>query len=93
MPSKWVEAIRYTTFVVTAAVFAITILVFMAAKDTRFRSVGDAAAHMQDVFNVPWIPSFQIDYFMGVDGISFPTHRADCIREPFRDGRELVGDK
>ncbi len=27
---------------------------------------------MQDLFSVPWIPSFNIYYFMGIDGISFP---------------------
>ena len=27
---------------------------------------------MQNVFSVDWIPSFNIDYFMGIDGISFP---------------------
>ena len=27
---------------------------------------------MQQVFNYSWIPSFDIDYFMGMDGISFP---------------------
>ena len=38
----------------------------------QFDYATDAAAYMQDVFNVPWIPSFDIDYFLGVDGISFP---------------------
>ena len=27
---------------------------------------------MQSTFNVAWIPSFGIDYYMGVDGISLP---------------------
>ena len=27
---------------------------------------------MQKTFSLPWIPSFNIDYFMGMDGISFP---------------------
>jgi NADH-quinone oxidoreductase subunit M len=27
---------------------------------------------MQDAFSYPWIPSFDIYYFMGFDGISFP---------------------
>jgi NADH-quinone oxidoreductase subunit M len=29
-------------------------------------------AQMQFVERVPWIPSFQVDYFLGVDGISMP---------------------
>ena len=39
--------------------------------DGRCRSTSDQA-EMQQVFNYRWIPSFDIDYFMGVDGISFP---------------------
>ena len=31
-----------------------------------------ATAGMQKAFSLPWIPSFNIYYFMGVDGISFP---------------------
>ena len=27
---------------------------------------------MQNVFSIAWIPSFNIHYFMGIDGISFP---------------------
>ncbi len=27
---------------------------------------------MQKTFSLPWIPSFDIDYLMGMDGISFP---------------------
>ena len=37
--------------------------------DLKFR-VGEAG--MQQAFSVPWIPSFNINYFMGLDGISFP---------------------
>ena len=31
-----------------------------------------AVRQMQDLFSVPWIKSFNIHYFMGIDGISFP---------------------
>ena len=27
---------------------------------------------MQQAFSVPWIPSFNVNYFLGIDGISFP---------------------
>ena len=32
---------------------------------------------MQSVFQVSWIPAFNIEYFMGMDGISFPAARFD----------------
>ena len=28
--------------------------------------------HMQNVVRLPWIPAFGIEYFLGIDGISFP---------------------
>ena len=41
-----------------------------AGADTAQFSLG--VASMQSVFSVPWIKSFNIYYFMGIDGISFP---------------------
>jgi NADH-quinone oxidoreductase subunit M len=39
---------------------------------TQFQAFGEASATMQNAFNLPWIPSFNIEYYMGLDGISFP---------------------
>ncbi|MEZ6070706.1 MAG: NADH-quinone oxidoreductase subunit M [Pirellulales bacterium] len=73
VPRDKVEAIRLITLAVTLAVFALTVYVAIPADDgeasIRFE-MGQAA--MQNVFNIPWIPSFNIYYFMGMDGISFP---------------------
>ncbi|MBC8876632.1 MAG: NADH-quinone oxidoreductase subunit M [Planctomycetes bacterium] len=67
------DSVRYFTLFITAVVFALTVLVFLTPMfGDAFQYETEAAAHMQYVFNVPWIPSFDIDYFMGVDGISFP---------------------
>ncbi len=41
-----------------------------AKPDTARFATG--VAHMQDMFSMPWISSFNIYYFMGMDGISFP---------------------
>ncbi|MBM4000439.1 MAG: NADH-quinone oxidoreductase subunit M [Planctomycetes bacterium] len=71
IPRTWTDAIRYITLGVTAATLLLSIFTFMG-PGARVESAGEAAAHMQDVFNLAWIPSFNIDYFMGVDGISFP---------------------
>jgi NADH-quinone oxidoreductase subunit M len=67
------EAIRYITL-------ATTILVLLAAlfglldpfnwgEQLQFDT---SLGAMQNAFNVPWIPSFNIYYCMGIDGISFP---------------------
>ena len=50
-------------------VAAVVIGFFFAGPDTQFEA---AASSMQNVFNKSWIPSFNIYYFMGVDGISLP---------------------
>jgi NADH-quinone oxidoreductase subunit M len=67
------ELLRRATLLIAAAVFVLCVLVFLTPGfGTAFDYRSEAAAHMQYVFNVSWIPSFAIDYFMGVDGISFP---------------------
>lgn len=65
--------IRWFTLGITVAVFLITAWMALprpAGADTAQFSLG--VAGMQDVFSVPWIKSFNIAYFMGTDGISFP---------------------
>jgi NADH-quinone oxidoreductase subunit M len=67
------DLLRYISLAATAVTFLLTVLVFLTpAVGRSFEYDTDAAAHMQYVFDVPWIPSFDIYYFMGVDGISFP---------------------
>ena len=63
------DLFRITTLVVTIAVFGLTIFTFFVLPETSFST---SAGEMQNVFNASWIPSFNIDYFMGIDGISFP---------------------
>ncbi|MBI2826050.1 MAG: NADH-quinone oxidoreductase subunit M [Planctomycetia bacterium] len=67
------DAIRLLSLAATVAVFLLTVWMALdrpAGSDasTRFQ-VGEAS--MQDTFARDWIPSFNIYYFMGVDGISF----------------------
>ncbi|HZZ73227.1 MAG TPA: NADH-quinone oxidoreductase subunit M [Pirellulales bacterium] len=56
------------------AICALTFLLnlLMIAADGSSWQFVTGVRQMQTVFNVPWIPSFHIDYFMGLDGISFP---------------------
>src|SRR4051812_4132487 len=70
IPSEQKEAIRWATLAVTAVVFGLIVgVLILPYKGLTFSE--DAWA-LQDWFNHPWIPSFQIEYFMGLDGISFP---------------------
>ncbi|MEQ8788195.1 MAG: NADH-quinone oxidoreductase subunit M [Pirellulaceae bacterium] len=71
-PKQAVEAIRYFTLAVTAAVLILCVWGFFSHQGTNFESLGEASASMQNTFNQPWIPSFNIEYYMGIDGISFP---------------------
>jgi NADH-quinone oxidoreductase subunit M len=71
IPSEQKEAIRWATLGVTAVVLALVVGVLILPYDPNL-SFDASKAALQDSFNIPWIPSFEIDYFMGLDGISFP---------------------
>jgi len=71
IPGEQKEAIRWATLAVTAVVMVLIVGVLILPYDKGL--VFDATnADLQDSFNHSWIPSFSIDYFMGLDGISFP---------------------
>jgi NADH-quinone oxidoreductase subunit M len=70
LPSKQEDAIRYFGFGISLVTMILSFIAFFSgSSSTRFEA---GVATMQSVFNVAWIPSFDIGYFMGVDGISFP---------------------
>ncbi len=71
IPSEQKDAIRWATLGVTAAVMALVLAFLLFPYDPAI-SFDAARAEMQDAFRYDWIPSFGIDYFMGLDGISFP---------------------
>ncbi len=67
------EAMRRFSLVITVAVFALT--VWMAIPVGSPQPDGRFVLGMRGIQNVvdhPWIPSFNIHYFLGVDGISLP---------------------
>lgn len=70
LPGNKPDLIRYVTFGVCLATLALSIIAFFAPQSAAFFNV--EKSQMQAVFNIPWIPSFNIEYFMGVDGISLP---------------------
>ena len=69
VPKDKEEWLRMVTLVITAATFLLSVVIFFGVDQTSFSA---SAEHMQSVFSKAWIPSFDIYYFMGVDGISFP---------------------
>jgi NADH-quinone oxidoreductase subunit M len=63
------EAIRYTALGFTIFTFMLSLGLFFNSRGVRFQ---ESAAEMQNLFSAAWIPSFGIQYLMGLDGISFP---------------------
>ncbi|MGD9721130.1 MAG: NuoM family protein [Pirellulales bacterium] len=64
------DAMKTFSLAVTAAVFGLTVI--MALPGQGALNFQTAQSDMQKVFSIPWIGSFNIYYFMGMDGISFP---------------------
>jgi NADH-quinone oxidoreductase subunit M len=72
-PKDKPDAIKLASLATTLAVFLVTVwMAIPGGKPSQFSLTEPAVSEMQNVFNVPWIPSFNIAYYMGVDGISFP---------------------
>jgi NADH-quinone oxidoreductase subunit M len=71
IPSEQKEAIRWATLAVTAVVMVLIVGTLIMPYDPAL-TFDTAQAQLQATFNNAWIPSFQIDYFMGLDGISLP---------------------
>ena len=63
------DAIKLISLAVTILVFLLSLGLFREGFGVDFEA---GVAEMQNLFSVSWIPSFGIQYFMGMDGISFP---------------------
>ncbi len=63
------ESYKWISLAVTIFVFVLTLGFFRSGGAVDFEA---GVAQMQNLFNVDWIPSFGIQYFMALDGISFP---------------------
>ena len=71
MPKHQEAAMKQFSFITTILVFLLTIwLALPAGAGSAGFSL--AKADMQFVVSVPWIPSFNVYYFLGIDGISLP---------------------
>lgn len=58
------DAMRYFALVITAVTFGLTLLILQQFD----RSIGT----MQMQVSVPWVPTWNINYQLGVDGLSLP---------------------
>ena len=70
VPKDKPDIIRLFTLFVTILVLVLTIL--MAIPGQLPVSFDLSVDTMQGASQVSWIPTFNIDYFLGADGISFP---------------------
>ncbi|RIK76412.1 MAG: NADH-quinone oxidoreductase subunit M [Planctomycetota bacterium] len=70
-PRKSEDASRWFALATTVVTFLLTAWMAIPGdgKSAQFQL---GVAEMQNVFNVSWLPSFGVQYYMGVDGISFP---------------------
>jgi NADH-quinone oxidoreductase subunit M len=69
-PRDKTDAMKTFSLVITGVVFLLTVI--MALPGNGPWQFDIAHSEMQKMFSIDWISSFNIYYFMGVDGISFP---------------------
>ncbi len=65
------EGVKYFTLGVTIVTFLLSLLLLIGGGAGALK-YDMAQASLQKAFSVPWIPTFGINYFLGLDGISFP---------------------
>jgi NADH-quinone oxidoreductase subunit M len=67
------DLVKLFAFCTTLAVFLLTVwMAIPAGGDTQSVRFALGTAEMQHAFSIDWIPSFNIYYFLGIDGISLP---------------------
>jgi len=81
-PARAERSIRRTTLGVTLVVFLLTLRLVLPGSNSGSQNPLEQVIHdvrftagepgYQHAFAVPWISSFHIDYFLGIDGISLP---------------------
>jgi len=67
LPGEKVKAIRYTALAATLISFILSVIVF-AGFDRSSAAIGQ----MQFEESIPWITAINVNYHLGVDGISLP---------------------
>ena len=75
VPKDKSDFMKLVALLFTAAVFALSLWMAIpgaAGDDASSGPFNIGAEEMQNIYRAAWIPSFGIEYFLGVDGISFP---------------------
>ncbi len=67
--TKHVETVRNIAFLTTVIILALVLKIYIEFEP---------GAGMQFVTNVPWIASYGINYYIGVDGFSLNNFNDDC---------------
>jgi NADH-quinone oxidoreductase subunit M len=70
VPRHRPDLMRWISLATTVIVFLMT--AWMALQNGESGQFTAGVAEMQNAFSLPWINAFNIYYFMGLDGISFP---------------------
>lgn len=63
------EVVKWVTLLFSVATFLLVVALMLGVGGVKF---SPGVADMQNLFSIDWIPSFHIQYLMGLDGINFP---------------------
>ncbi|MEW4563283.1 NADH-quinone oxidoreductase subunit M [Bremerella sp. JC770] len=69
-PSENKSLLRWFTLLITMLVLLPTLWIALPGNNAVSFQIADAG--VQNVVQTSWIPSFDIQFFLGIDGISFP---------------------
>lgn len=80
-PSENKSLLRWCTLFVTLLVLLPTLWIALPGNESLSFQINEAG--VQNVVQTSWIPSFDIQFFLGIDGISFPllllTSLVSCL--------------
>jgi NADH-quinone oxidoreductase subunit M len=74
LPKGREDLMKWVSLFITIVVFALTIWIAIPGEqgDGSGQFALGPPGKMQNVVSIPWIPAFNINYLLGIDGISFP---------------------
>ncbi len=93
IPSENKDLIRWFTLAVTVVVFVISIMGFLSPQGPSSTTFDTGIGAMQDVVNIPWIPSFNIQILPRCRRHQFAAGHFDRLRHHPGHGSQLVDHK
>lgn len=91
LPAENKPLLRWFTLLTTLLVMLPTLWIAMPYSDQLSFQIDMAG--VQKVIQLPWIPSFDIQFFLGIDGISFPLLMLTAIISFLAIGASWTIDK